>query len=375
MDNNLDTNNNQEKEIDLIEVIRKLWRNRKLILKMTLVFMLLGVIVALFSAKEYTASCTMVPQTGDTRMGGGLSGLAAIAGINLGDMGSAEILSPQVYPIILRSVPFQKELINTPFNFEKIDHPVTLMEYYTNKEYQSFNLISFVKKYTIGLPGVLINAIRGEKEEGDVINDSEAILSLTKEEKRCIGIAESRVNLTINTKDGYIELTVNMPEPLLAAQVTEKIQALLQEYITEFKIEQVKSNLDFVQERFNETKQEFEHIQIERAAFRDANKNMTSAKAQTEQERLDTRYNLSYAIYSELAKQLEQAKISVKETTPILTVIDPVTIPLERSKPKRAMICILFTFLGGLIGCFSILILPFIADVTGSKKIGKLIVG
>ena len=42
--------NNPEQEIDSVEVIRKLWRNRKFILKVTVAFMLLGVLVALFSA-------------------------------------------------------------------------------------------------------------------------------------------------------------------------------------------------------------------------------------------------------------------------------------------------------------------------------------
>ena len=41
----------QEEEIDLVEVVRKLWKNRKLILKITVVFMVLGVLVVLFSPK------------------------------------------------------------------------------------------------------------------------------------------------------------------------------------------------------------------------------------------------------------------------------------------------------------------------------------
>lgn len=90
--------NNPEQEIDLVEVIRKLWRNRKLILKVTVAFMILGVLVALFSAKEYTAGSTLVPQSSDKKIGGSLSGLAAMAGINLGDMTGGEVLSPKIYP-------------------------------------------------------------------------------------------------------------------------------------------------------------------------------------------------------------------------------------------------------------------------------------
>jgi uncharacterized protein involved in exopolysaccharide biosynthesis len=54
-----------------------------------------------------------------------------------------------------------------------------------------------------------------------------------------------------------------------------------------------------------------------------------------------------------LAKQLEQAKIQVKKDTPIFTVIEPVTIPLEKSKPNRPLIVVMGLILGGVIGlCF-----------------------
>ena len=54
-----------ENEIDLIEVVKKLWAKRKFILKVTVVCACLGILVALFSAKVFTASCTIVPQTGE----------------------------------------------------------------------------------------------------------------------------------------------------------------------------------------------------------------------------------------------------------------------------------------------------------------------
>ncbi len=333
-----------EQEIDLVEIVRKLWKNRKFILRITLVFMLLGVLVALFSAEEYTAGSTMVPQTSEKKMSGGLSGLAAMAGINLGDISGGETLSPKMYSKILESIPFQKELMQTPIKFEEYEQPVTLFDYFTNEEYKKFSLGGAIKKYTIGLPGVIMKAIRGEKK--DEIYKPEgigALQTLTFKEKQCVETLQRLITLNLNEKDGYVQLTAAMPEPLAAAQLAERVQTLLQRYITEFKIEKVQSNLDFVQERFDEAKREFEQIQQERAVFKDANKNIYSARAQTQEEQLDTRYNLALSVYSELAKQLEQAKIQVKETTPILTVIDPVTIPLERSKPKRALILVLFT--------------------------------
>ncbi|MEG1485550.1 MAG: Wzz/FepE/Etk N-terminal domain-containing protein, partial [Bacteroidales bacterium] len=82
MENNLPQNN--EKEIDLIEIAKRLWTKRKFIIKVTGAFMILGLLVAILSPVEYSASCVVVPQTGSKNASGGLSGLAAMAGINLG---------------------------------------------------------------------------------------------------------------------------------------------------------------------------------------------------------------------------------------------------------------------------------------------------
>ena len=124
---------NNESEIDLIEVIRKLWSKRKFILKVTVICACLGILVALFSAKEYSAGCTMVPQLGEKNVNSGLGGLAAMAGINLASSGSGDVLSPKIYPKILSSVPFQKELMQAKIKFEEYEEPVCLLDYYTSE--------------------------------------------------------------------------------------------------------------------------------------------------------------------------------------------------------------------------------------------------
>ena len=176
------------------------------------------------------------------------------------------------------------------------------------------------------------------------------------------------VNLTLDDKKGYVTITANMPEALAAAQMAQATVTLLQKYITEFKIEKVQSNLDFVQERYDEAKRNFEDIQARRAKFRDANLNTSRYSARTELEKLDAEYTLAMNLYGELATQLEQAKINVKETTPMLTIINPVTVPFKKSKPQRAMILMAFTFLGVVAGMGCVLLLPTVADITGSEK-------
>lgn len=366
----------EEQEIDLVELIQKMWINRWLIIKVTSVFVVLGVLVALFSAKVYTASCDIVPDTGKSG-NSKMSSLAALAGVNLGEGTDVTNLSPLVYQNIMKGTSFRKELMQTKIDFEKADKPVSFFDYYTSEEYNKPSVFSYIKKYTIGLPFVILNAIRGEQPEPDYSaignNEGPTVESLSKEEYNALMILEQCVSLTLDNKNGYVTITTNMPEAVASAQLAQATVVLLQKYITEFKIAKVQSNLDFIQSRYNEAKKNFEDIQIRRAAFRDANTNTNKYSARVEAEKLDAEYTLAMNLYSELAAQLEQAKIEVKKDTPMLTVVRPVTIPYKKSKPSRAKILLAFTFLGVVAGAGLVLGLPMLANITGNDRIKRFV--
>lgn len=365
----------EEQEIDLVALVKKMWLNKGLIIKLTAVFMVLGLLVALFSSKVYTTSCDIVPQTSKGAKGGGMSSLAALAGINLNDGQSGTELSPLVYQNIMNSTSFRKELMQTKIDFEEAGRPVSFYEYYTSEEFNKPTVLSYIMKYTIGLPGVIMGAIRGEQPEPDYssLGGASAIETISKDDFKAMSILESCISMTLDNKNGYLTITANMPEALAAAQLAQASVELLQKYITKFKIEKVQSNLDFVQERYNEAKGNFEDVQSRRAKFRDANHNSVKYAARVEQEKLDAEYTLAMNLYSELATQLEQAKINVKETTPILTVIRPVTVPYKKSKPQRAMILLAFTFLGFAAGAGLVLVSQTLAQFVGEERVGKYI--
>lgn len=370
------TNIPEEQEIDLVELIQRMWLNRWLIVKVTAVFMVVGLLVALFSAKVYTASCDVVPQTSRSGASSSMSSLAALAGINLNATQSAEALSPNVYENIMASTTFRKELMQTMIDFENVDHPVSFFDYYTSEEYNKPSVLSYVKKYTIGLPFTILNAIRGEQPEPDysaVGSGEKSIETISEDEYSAMAVLNESIGITLDSKNGYITISANMPEAVAAAQMAQATFALLERYITEFKIEKVQSNLDFVQERYDEAKRNFEDVQARRAKLRDANMNTSRYSARTELERLDAEYTLAQGVYTSLAQQVEQAKISVKETTPILTVIKPVTVPYKKSKPQRAMILAAFTFLGAVVGMGGVLLLPAIGEIFGSERIKRIV--
>jgi len=339
-------------EIDLIALAKTFWSGRRTVLISILICGILGFFIAIFTAKEFVATTIMVPSGSDSGSKlGGLGGLAAMAGINVGSATGSE-LSPTVYPQIVSSLPFQLELMKTPLNFSEISEPVTVFDYYTTVQKPNPIL-----KYTIGLPGVIlslpgmiVNAIKGEKGEMIKTLDESSPIELTTKQIGVREILSKLISLDANAKEGLLTLSAKMPEARAAAQLGQRALELLQQYIIEFKIKKAKANLDFIQQRYDETSIKYESAQQQLAFFSDRNKNVSLATAKTEETRLNSQYNLIYSVYSELAKQLEQAKIQVKQDTPVFTIIEPISVPTKRSKPNRPMILFIWLFLGGVIG-------------------------
>ena len=345
MTEEIKSNQTAEDEIDLIALAKTLWDNRKFIIITVGIFMALGVAVALLTPKEYTASTTVVPQISDTSTKlGGLSSLAAMAGFNLNDMtGGSNQLSPMVYPQILNSVPFQLELMNIPLRFPGQKDSLSIYTYYT--EVKETGFLEGLKKYTIGLPFVIVKSIKGDNETTTVGVSNKTYITLTEEQDKIREMLSEKVKLEVNDKDGFLTLSASILDADLAAQVTQKALQLLQRYITTYKIEKASAQLKFIEERYNDNKEEFEKAQAALAEFRDKNRNVTSALARTQEERLQSDYQLAFDVYSNLAQQMEQARIKVKEDTPVFSVLKPITVPLEDNASGLTTL-IIYTFLG-----------------------------
>ena len=374
MDENKNYNVPVEEEeggIDIMAMVRSLWDGRKTIIIVTVVFIVLGLVAALTMKRTYTVQSTMVPQM-SSRSNSSLGSLAALAGVDLGMANNTADLSPLIYPQIVNSVPFRKELLYTPLHYAKADTAVSMFTY--QKEYVKPSVMSYVLKYTIGLPGVIMGAIRGEKPEitlpsGEADNAPKPIL-LTKDEEKFMKILAQNVTLSVDKKEGYITLSVTGSEPIQTAELAMAAQTLLQKEVTRFRTEKAQDNLDYIQARYDESKAEAESYQSQLATVRDRSQQMSSSRARIEQERIQMKYNVASSIYSEMAKQLEQAKMQVKRDTPILTVVQPVTVPAKPSN-SRAKTLIVWTFLGFVLGCGWVIgkgYLPKLKEMFSAKK-------
>ena len=57
--------------------------------------------------------------------------------------------------------------------------------------------------------------------------------------------------------------------------------------------------------------------------------------------------NLAYQVYSQVATQLEGARIQEQQAKPVFAIIDPVTVPIRKTAPSKAKMLVIFTFLAG----------------------------
>ena len=295
----------------------------------------------------------MVPQMSSSRSSS-LSSLASLAGFDMGMTQTSE-LSPLVYPQIVSSVPFKVELMHAPLHFAKADTAVSLLTY--SKEYMKPSVIGSVKKYTIGLPFLLLSKLSKPKEvvlPGDWTAGSADAepkpFTVTKEEEKMLPYMSRAVSLMVDKKEGYITLTVIGMEPVQTADLAIKAQELLQKEVTRFRTEKAESELEYIQARHDEVKQEAEAYQTALAVLNDKSQNLSTSRSRLERDRLQAKYSVTSSIYAEMAKQLEQAKMKVKKDTPVLTVVQPVTVPTKPSN-SRAKTLIIWVFLGGILGC------------------------
>ena len=156
-------------------------------------------------------------------------------------------------------------------------------------------------------------------------------------------------------KNGDVTISARMPEALAAAQVVEAVKNLLQKYVIELKLQKAEINYEYIKQRYDEAKVVFEQKQEEYAKFQDANKVLSTALSKAREEQMRSEFNVAKDLFSQLTTQLVQAEMKIKEDIPILTVVEPVQVPLERSKPQRAKILLLWCFLGAILGCTMVL--------------------
>lgn len=332
-------NNSEEQEIDLIELAKEIWGKRKFLLKICGVAIVIALVVAFSIPKEYTTTATLAPEAQETNKMGNLSGLAAMAGINLNTSVGADAISPTLYPDVVQSNPFMLELLPVNVSDKKAKYAGTLYDYMDEKQKRAW--WGYIIQAPFKLLG-LITSLGSDKEESEGIDP----FALTKEQDDLLKDLKERISIVVDKKTMIITVSVKMQDPLISAQIAEVVIENLQSYITDYRTQKAKQDLVFTEKVFEDAKKAYYETQQTYARFEDANRNIATASYRTEQERLRNEMTLAFNVYNTLAQKLEQDRLRVQEQTPVYTIIQPPTVPIKASSPKKLLILVGFIFLG-----------------------------
>lgn len=332
-------NNDDEKEIDLLELASKLWAQRKKLAVWSICGAVIGLVIAFSIPKEYTTTVKLAPETSDTKAAGGsLSALASMAGF--GSMSSGvDAVYPQLYPDVVSSVPFTTSLFD--------------VEVETKEDSQKFTVRQFLEDETkapwwgavIGAPFKLIGMLRSSDDEEDPEGKKVNNFQLSQDENELVEALNNRVSASVDQKTSVVTITVNMQDPLVSAILADTVVSRLQEYVTQYRTNKSRKDLEYAETLNEEAKTEYYKAQQRYAEYLDSNQGLALQRAQITRDRLENEASLAFNLYNQTAQQVQKAKAKVQETTPVYAIITPATVPVKASSPKKLMILVGFTFL------------------------------
>ena len=334
--------NDEEIEIDLIGILRKIIGIRKTIYKAAGIGLVVGIIVAISIPKQYTVGVTLSPEMGNTKAGG-LSGLAAsFLGSGMAINEGTDALNASLSADIVSSTPFLLKL--STMKIPALEGETMTLNVYLDEESSPW------WSYVIGLPGMVIGGVKSlfTEEESELVPSDKANLGtieLSKKESKKIESLKKKILASVDKKTSMTTVSVTLQNPKVAAVVADSVVRKLQEYIIDYRTSKAKEDCLYLERLFKERQQEYYDAQKKYADYMDSHDNIILQSVRAEQERLQNDMSLAYQVYSQVANQLQVARAKVQEEKPVFAVVEPAVIPLYPSGTSRKIYVLAFIFL------------------------------
>lgn len=218
---------------------------RKFILKACGYAVLIGLVIVFSIPREYTTEAMIAPELSDNKGTGGLSSLAAMAGLNLNATSGADAIYPDLYPNIVSSTPFITGLFNV--RVKDLDEEVDTTLYCYLNEYQRMPWWSLITSAPFKALGWVVSLLTDEEDDG--IFDP---FHLTKEETDTAKELSERINVSVDKKTGVTTLSVTMQDARISACLTDTVVRRLQDYITEYRTTKARQDFQFQEKLLKE---------------------------------------------------------------------------------------------------------------------------
>ena len=334
--------NDEEIEIDLIGILRKIIGIRKTIYKAAGIGLVIGIIVAISIPKQYTVGVTLSPEMGNTK-GSGLSGLAASflgSGVSMNE--GTDALNASLSADIVSSTPFLLEL--STMKIPALKGGTMTLNVYLDEESSPW------WGYIIGIPGMVIGGVKSlftaeDKDSITSVRVNQGAIELSKKESKKIELLKKKITASVDKKTSMTTVSVTLQNPKVAAVVADSVVRKLQEYIIDYRTSKAKEDCLYLDKLFKERQQEYYDAQKKYADYMDSHDNVILQSVRAEQERLQNDMSLAYQVYGQVANQLQVARAKVQEEKPVFAIVEPAVVPLNPSGTSRNVYVLAFIFL------------------------------
>lgn len=333
--------NQQQESLEkyLITFLKKLYNRKKNIGIAVIIACIVSIIIILSIPSKFRVEVILSPESG-TNNSGNMAGIASMLGMGgMGGIGE-DALNVSMFPEIVKTTPFLLEMLETPLQ-TKEEKTMTLYDYLDTQKRPWWSHI-------MGLPGQAIGGImslfRDKAEETDSIQKIDPF-HLTQEQSGRIGMLKKILNAETDSKTSMTKVSVTLQDPVAAALVADSAVVKLQRYITDYRTRKAQEDYNYLTKVAKETEQDYIKAQQRYSQFMDANRNVNLQSMKAEGERLQNAAMTAYQIYSQMETQRQLARAKVQEAKPVFAVVEPATVPLFPSSPKKMMILVVFVFL------------------------------
>ncbi|WP_462252993.1 hypothetical protein [Ekhidna sp.] len=324
-------------EISLFNTLRYFLNLRilKILLKFSILGVILGLVIALTTPKDFTSGTTLMPHTSESSpVGnlGSLSNLAGLAGIDISGSGSSTRFPLALYPNVVFSKTFKEDLLEAKFLFKG--------DSITFRTYLEEGVKPSAVGYVLSVPWMILDLFRGDSASEELDDDLIVVDKATKQLYKAI---DNVIFLSIDEIYYLVQLNVTTQDPHLSLQVAKYVKNYLINYIEEYSTLKLKENLNFLEKAIAEKKVELNQVENELSRLIEGNQNVRSKKVELEIRNMEDYYDLIFSNLSSLQEEYEGVKLVIQKDTPTFSIINPLFLPIEKSSLSRLLILILVT--------------------------------
>lgn len=323
-------NEEEESSIDFKAIFAALCKHKLLYIIVVPLSLIIGVIYAKSLPKYYKCQVTLAPELGGGATGGGsLSSLASSMGYKIGgsSKGDADAITPTLYPDLMNSVDFKTSLFDVKVHRMDSSKVMTYYDYLLYYQKTPWWSKLFSTKDTI----------RHEN-----LNS----FMLTNKQTAIASVINKNVVCDVDPKTGVIMIDVTDQDPLIAATMADSVKMRLQTFITKYRTNKARQDLETTKRLCIEAKRRYEKVRQQYGAFSDANQEVILESVRSKQEDLENDMQLQFNNYNALAANLQAAYAKVQAVTPVFTTLQSATVPTQKAGPKGGQIVLVFIFFG-----------------------------